>query len=134
MLRFGKEMHFVPAMFHLLLNERWPKSEESWSPGFSEPSVLIALHANGGTAKISVMGQYSGGVVYSDSAFRQACHRLAERGLIERVDKSQWRLTPEGAEYVKAAVEKTCRKMSIRFEGIIWVRPTLPEPPPEIGQ
>ena len=134
MLRFGTEFHFVPAMFHMLLNERWPKDDESWSPGFSEPTVLIALYAKGGTAKISEMGQYSGAVVYSDSAYRQSCQRLAERGLIERVDKSRWCLTPEGAEYVKAAVEKTCRDLSIRFEGIIWVRPTLPDPPPEIGQ
>jgi hypothetical protein len=80
------------------------------------------------------MGQYSGIVVYSDSAFRQSCQRLAERGLIERLDKWQWRLTPQGAEYVKTAVEKTCLQMAIRFEGIIWVRPTLPERLPEPGQ
>ena len=89
MPRFGSEFQFVPAVFHLLMNERWPKRNDSWSPGFSEPTVLIALHAKGGVAKISHMGQYSGTVVYSDSAYRQSCQRLAERGLIERVDKSQ---------------------------------------------
>jgi hypothetical protein len=134
MLRFGSEFHFVPAVFHLLLNERWPKGNDSWSPGFSEPTVLIALYAKGGVAKIGDVGQYSGSVVYSDSAYRQSCQRLAERGLIERVDKSQWRLTTEGTAYVKAAVEKTCREMSIRFEGIIWVRAPPPDPPPATGR
>lgn len=127
MLRFGQEFHCVPALFHVFLNERWPKRDDSWSPGFSEPTVLIALYANGGTAKVGEMGQYSGSLVYSDSAYRQSCQRLAERVLIERVDKSRWRLTPTGAEYVQAAVEATCHHMSIRFEGIIWTRPTLPD-------
>jgi repressor of nif and glnA expression len=75
------------------------------------------------------MGQYSGSVVYGDAAYRQSCQRLAERGLVERVDRSRWRLTSEGAEYVKSAVEATCRRMSIRFDGIVWVRPTPPQAP-----
>jgi hypothetical protein len=133
MLRFGQEFHVVPALFHLLLKDHWPKCDDSWSPGFSEPTVLIALYANGGNARVGDMGEHSGSVVYSDSAYRQSCQRLAERNLVERIEKSRWRLTPAGAEYVKAAVEATCRQMSIRFDGIIWVRPTLPGPSRETG-
>jgi hypothetical protein len=77
------------------------------------------------------MGEYSGIVVYSDSAYRQSCQRLADRGLIERADKSRWRLTLAGEEYVKGAVDATCRQLFIRFEGIVWVRPT---PPARLGE
>ena len=42
MPRFGQEFHCVPAIFHLLLNDRWPHRDDSWSPGFSEPAVLVA--------------------------------------------------------------------------------------------
>jgi hypothetical protein len=29
MPRFSQEFHFVPAMFHLLINDFWPKGQDS---------------------------------------------------------------------------------------------------------
>lgn len=125
-LRFTEEFSFVPAMFYLLLGECWGKMEEKrygnlggWTPSFSEPVVLVALYAQP-VATIKEMGNYIGNVNYSQSALRNSCARLEQQGLVTRVGRSNYHLTDEGRVYVAAAIDKTCSKMGIRFDGIVF--------------